>query len=89
LARVAFAVEARDQLNGAAHNPKEQRVWKTQVPGAADISVTTGNRWGAAATRAMTFSTSVMKRSGQLRIADSVPITHVDQLSQCSEAEDN
>jgi hypothetical protein len=39
LARVAFAVEARHRLQGAASDPKEQRARKTPAPGAADISV--------------------------------------------------
>jgi hypothetical protein len=39
LARVAFAVEASDHVEGAAYDAKEQRVRKTPAPGAAEISV--------------------------------------------------
>jgi hypothetical protein len=89
LARVAFTVEARDHLQGAAYDPKEQRVRKTPAPSAADISV---DHW------------KLLRRSGdprndvldlgneaisQLRIAGGVPIARFDQLSPCSGAEDN
>jgi hypothetical protein len=89
LARVAFAVEARDHLHGAAHDPKEQRVRKTQAPGAADISV---DHWKPLGRHGDPRNDVLDLRNetvSQLRIADSVLITRFNQLSPCSGAEDN
>jgi hypothetical protein len=89
LARVAFAVEARDYLQGAAYDPKEQRVRKTAAPGAADISV---DHWKHVGRRGNPRNNVLDLRNeaiSQLRIAGGVPIAGFDQLGPCSGPEDN
>ena len=89
LARVAFAVEARDHLHGVAHDPKEQRVWKTPAPGAADISV---DHWKLLRCRRDPRDDVLDLRNeaiSQIRIAEGVPIARFGQLSPCSRAEDD
>jgi len=89
LARVASAVEARDHLQGAAYDPKEQRVRKTPAPGAADISV---DHWKLLGRRGDPRNDVLDLRNeaiSQLRIAGGIPIARFDQLSSGSGAEDN
>ena len=89
MARVAFAVEARDRVQGAVYGPKEQRVWKTPAPGAADISV---DHWKLLWRRGDPRNDVLDLRNeaiSQLRIAGGVPIACFDQLSPGSGAEDN
>ena len=89
MARVAFAVEACDHLQGAAYDPKEQRVRKTPEPGAADISV---DHWKLLGRRGDPRNDVLDLRNeaiSQLRIAGGIPISRFDQLSPCSGVEDN
>jgi hypothetical protein len=89
LARVAFAVEARDHLQGAVYDTKEQRVRKTPAPGTADISV---DHWKLLGGRADPRNDVLDLRNeaiSQLRVAGSIPIACFDQLSPGSGAEDN
>jgi hypothetical protein len=89
LVRVAFAVEARDHLQGAAYDPKEQRVRKTPAPGAADISM---DHWKLLGRRGDPRNDVLDLRNeaiSQLRIAGGIPIARFDQLRPCSGAEDN
>jgi hypothetical protein len=89
LARVAFTVEARDHLQGAAYDPKEQRVRKTPAPGAADISM---DHWKLLGSRGDPRNEVLDLRNeaiSQLRIPRRIPIARFDQLSPCSGAEDN
>jgi hypothetical protein len=89
LARVAFAVEARDHLQGAVYGPKEQSVRETPAPGAADISV---DHWKLLGGRGDPRNDVLDLRNeaiSQLHAAGGVPIARFDQLSPCSRAEDN
>src|SRR5262245_65459530 len=78
LARVAFAVEARDHLHGAAYDPKEQRVRKTPAPGAADISVDYWKPLGRRGDRRNDVLDLRNEAISQLRIPGSVPIARFD-----------
>jgi hypothetical protein len=89
LAWVAFAVEARDNLQGSAYDPKEQRVRKTPAPGAADISVDHWKLLGRRGDPRNDVLDFRNKAISQLRIAGGIPIARFDQLSSCSGAEDN
>jgi len=89
LARVAFAVEARDHLQGAAYDPKEQCVRKTPAPGAADISVDHWKLLGRRADPRNDVLDLHNETISQLRITGGVPSARFDQLSSCSGAEDN
>jgi hypothetical protein len=89
LPRVAFAVEARDHLQGAVYDPKEQRVRKTPAPGAADISV---DHWKLLGRRGDPRNDVLDLRNetiSQLRTAGGIPIARFHQLNPCSRAEDN
>jgi hypothetical protein len=82
-------VEARDHLQGAAYDPKEQRVWKAPAPSAADISV---DPWKLLGRRGDPCNDVLDLRNeaiSQLRIAGGIPISRFDQLGPCSGAEDN
>ena len=87
--RVAFAVEARDHLQGAAYDPKEQRVRKTPASGAADISVDHWKLLGRCGDPRNDVLDLCNEAISRLRIAGSVPIACFDQLSPCSGAEDD
>jgi hypothetical protein len=89
LARVAFAVEARDHSHSPAYYPKEQRIRKTPEPGAADISV---DHWKLLRRRGDLRNDVLDLRNkaiSQLRIAGGIPIRRFDQLGPCGGAEDN
>jgi hypothetical protein len=82
-------MEARDYLQGAAYDPKEQRVRKTPAPGAANISV---DHWKLLGLRGDPRNDVLDLRNeaiSQLRIAGGIPIARFDQLSPGSGAEDN
>jgi hypothetical protein len=89
LARIAFAVEARDYLQGSADDPKKQGVRETPAPGAADISV---DHWKLLWRRGDPRNDVLDLRDeaiSQLRIAGGIPIACFDQLSPGSGAEDD
>ncbi len=76
-------------MQGAAYNPKEQRVWKTPAPGAADISV---DHWKLQGRRGDPRNDVLDLRNeaiSQLGIAGGIPIARFDQLSPGSGAEGN
>jgi len=88
LAQVAFAVEARDHLQGAVYGPKEQSVRETPASGTADISV---DHWKLLGRRGDPRNDVLDLRNEairQLRITSGIPIACFDQLSPRSGAED-
>ena len=82
-------MEARDHLQGAAYDPKEQRVRKTPASGAADISV---DHWKLLGRRGDPRNDVLDLRSeaiSQLCVTGGIPIARFDQLSPGSGAEDD
>ena len=89
MARVAFAVEARDHLQGIGYDSKEQRVWKTPTPGASDISVGHWKLLGRGGDPRNQVLDLCNEAISQLRVTGSVPVARFDQLIPCSGAEDD
>ncbi len=73
-------MEARDHLQGAVYEPKEQRVRKTPAPGTTDISV---DHWKLLGRRGDPRDDVLDLRN------EAISLACFDQLSPCSGAEDD